>query len=364
MTLTTRLFRRESEDVYRALVADLTLTLIPTSIMGLTLVGVGVLVWRATGNGVFFLAALVGGFGSLAKLVLMATQKRHHPREATDLRDTVRWERRHGIATVVVAASVGVCCAAAFRGADLRIHMLMTALLFGYCSGVVSRLGIRPRIAYVALLLAAIPAIATAAHTDESGHRILAIMFGIFLLGAFETVNHVHRTAVRYIQMQLDMASLARHDALTGLANRLGLQEAFRRETSQGGRIAVHCIDLDGFKAVNDRYGHAGGDEVLVAVAQRLLAAVPLDATVARVGGDEFVVLQGGGIEEAEVSTLAADIEAALCQPYALGEGIVAVSGSVGYALADGTAGFGDMLRVADEASYRAKRRTGERGMR
>ncbi len=126
--------------------------------------------------------------------------------------------------------------------------MLATGLLFGYCSGVVTHLSVRPLIAAGALILAALPAIVSDPSGDLS-HRILATMFCFFLVGALQSVLSAHRTAIRRIRLRLDMAALARSDALTGLANRLGLRRAFEGVSATGdASVAIHCFDLDGFK--------------------------------------------------------------------------------------------------------------------
>ena len=150
------------------------------------------------------------------------------------------------------------------------------------------------------------------------------------------------------------------HDALTGLPNRALFTDrvqhalAVRRET--GGEIAALFIDLDDFKAVNDRFGHPAGDAVLHAVGRRLRESVSLSHTVARIGGDEFAVL-------VETSTgLAAAIEAAerlLAQfeaPFELDGGEVFVTASVGIALG---ADSEKLLRSANVAMYDAKQSGG-----
>ena len=155
---------------------------------------------------------------------------------------------------------------------------------------------------------------------------------------------------------------LAHHDALTDLANRTLLHErlsdAILRARRAGGGLAVLCLDLDGFKAVNDLHGHATGDALLRQVAARLSRSVREGDTVARLGGDEFVVLQDGLAQPAGGRALADRLTSVLAEPYDLGDGDVRtiVTASVGVALfPDDGDDPAALLRNADTALYRAK---------
>ena len=155
------------------------------------------------------------------------------------------------------------------------------------------------------------------------------------------------------------IAHMARHDSLTDLPNRVEFDEHLAQALSRSGgrrRLAVLCLDLDRFKAVNDTLGHAAGDALLVQVTKRLLANVPADRSlVARIGGDEFVMfVAGAGPEEASV--LAADLIDSVGATYEVDGQAVNIGLSVGIALAprDGKDPQG-LVRTADMALYRAK---------
>jgi diguanylate cyclase (GGDEF)-like protein/PAS domain S-box-containing protein len=167
----------------------------------------------------------------------------------------------------------------------------------------------------------------------------------------------------RAIEERLSHQAL--HDALTGLSNRTLLldrvRQAVARSARTGRAIAVLFIDLDRFKLVNDSLGHESGDELLVAVAERLLAVVRPDDTVARLGGDEFVVLCEDLGEEGIVA-VAERLRASLAEPYALRGGEVSVRASIGIATpADGGSAAETLVRDADAAMYRAKERGRDR---
>ena len=153
----------------------------------------------------------------------------------------------------------------------------------------------------------------------------------------------------------------AMHDPLTGLANRTLLQEVLQSVLEQPGvvdRVAVLACDLDGFKEINDRYGHAAGDEVLVHVAGVLRAATARRGTVARLGGDEFVVVVQDIDGPKAVFEVAAAIHAGLAEPVRVARRRMQVAASIGIALADPDTvqgGAPALLAAADSALYRAK---------
>jgi diguanylate cyclase (GGDEF)-like protein/PAS domain S-box-containing protein len=153
------------------------------------------------------------------------------------------------------------------------------------------------------------------------------------------------------------------HDPLTGLANRVLLVDrltvALARADRQARRLGVLYVDLDGFKVVNDTWRHAVGDEVLRTVAQRLTAAVRPQDTVARFGGDEFVVLCEDLADGDDACQVAERVLAALHRPIPHRAGTCQLTASIGVVLADGQLDPAELIEAADRAMYRAKRRGG-----
>jgi diguanylate cyclase (GGDEF)-like protein len=151
----------------------------------------------------------------------------------------------------------------------------------------------------------------------------------------------------------------ARHDHLTGLANRAGFAERLSA-VGGAGPLALFYIDLDGFKPVNDTYGHEAGDVLLTEVGARLLECVRGGDTVARLGGDEFAVLVEDIGDEGHIARIATRLEDAFAEPFCLGGRSVAVGASIGRAVwpAD-VDGVDALLRHADAAMYEVKRSRG-----
>lgn len=160
---------------------------------------------------------------------------------------------------------------------------------------------------------------------------------------------------------ELQLVHLARHDRLTGLPNRLFLEEHLQQALAHAKRhdehLAVLFIDLDHFKNINDTLGHTVGDHLLMQVAARLRTHVRDSDTVARLGGDEFVVLQSGLQNAKHASKQAEALLQALAQPFDLDGHESFVGGSIGVAVypTDGD-NVTDLLKHADIAMYRAKR--------
>lgn len=353
-----RLFRvaQAEPDATRAeLVAELAHSAVPTGIMACTLVGIAILAYVSTGSPVLPAAAASCALAAAAKIWLMRRHAHRNLQGASTPGETRRWERAHAFLTLAMAASVGATAFDLFAGPDLRLQMLAAGLIFGYGSGIVSRVAIRPRIAIPALVVSSVPAILIAFLSGDAATSVLAATFTVFLLGSFDSVRHAHRTATRHVAIRLEMASLARVDPLTGLLNRLGLREAFSALPASR-PVGMFFLDLDGFKPVNDRFGHAVGDVVLRSVSGRLSATVSPDATVARLGGDEFVVMQPGIRGEVQAAALATRLALAIREPIVVDEHRVSIGASVGYAL-DGerSAGLENLIASADEASYRVK---------
>jgi diguanylate cyclase (GGDEF)-like protein/PAS domain S-box-containing protein len=151
------------------------------------------------------------------------------------------------------------------------------------------------------------------------------------------------------------LAHEASHDALTGLPNRRRMQDALDASLRDDA-VAVLFVDLDGFKPVNDAHGHEAGDELLRQVAHRLSSCVRGNDVLARVGGDEFVVLMPGIHDPADTEAMGARIRAAVQSPFLIDGHEVRIGASVGVHLAPLSCDPDEALRAADHAMYTIKK--------
>ncbi len=192
------------------------------------------------------------------------------------------------------------------------------------------------------------------AHTTFLPQLQDGAVVGVYVLTLDATASRMHERSLH---------ALAHTDTLTGLANRRQFESALRgapggipNERRPGRATALLYLDVDHFKQINDRYGHAVGDAVLVEFARRLRASVRSDDLVSRLAGDEFTVLLNEVGGEADVELVARKILAAMRQPFALDALVLQVGASIGAAIADQPdPPPARLLDTADRALYKAK---------
>jgi diguanylate cyclase (GGDEF)-like protein len=167
--------------------------------------------------------------------------------------------------------------------------------------------------------------------------------------------------AVERKAQEMELAHQAMHDSLTGLPNRTlfldRLKHAVMRAKRHHTLMGVMFLDLDGFKPINDTYGHEVGDRLLIAVAGRLQDGLRASDTAARFGGDEFMILCEDVADEQDVVNIGQRILDAIDEPFVIGEELLQVSASMGIAITDGKEDTAEsMIRNADSAMYGAKK--------
>jgi len=193
---------------------------------------------------------------------------------------------------------------------------------------------------------------------DGDDRAISVTAIPIVVDGAVVGVYGIAKDVTAHTAAQRALRHQATHDALTDLPNRAQLRDRLARAWAAGTPPALLLLDLDGFKDVNDTFGHDQGDALLREVARRLRGAVRRGDTVARLGGDEFAVALPGA-DAAGAERVARAIRTALDAPFQVGSHVLPIDASVGIALApasaDGAA-LDTLLRHADVAMYAAKR--------
>jgi len=196
--------------------------------------------------------------------------------------------------------------------------------------------------------------------SDALNSRNFNGLITLLLVAPFATGGYA---ALRYregMRAQRQLTRLSVHDSLTGLPNRRFLGESFSRmlaEQRRGpGRVAVLFMDLAGFKAVNDTYGHEVGDRLMQAVADRLQTAVKPEDAVVRYGGDEFVLVITDVPSTQVAERIAARVVKVIEMPFELGNDRIQISASIGIALAEANCEVPEeVVRDADAAMYQAK---------
>jgi diguanylate cyclase (GGDEF)-like protein len=193
-------------------------------------------------------------------------------------------------------------------------------------------------------------------HSELADGRCIAISAQPMPDGGTVTT---HQDITEQRRSEAKIAHMALHDSLTGLANRVLINERLAQALARARRgelVAVHLLDLDRFKSVNDTLGHPVGDTLLRMVTERLLLAARETDTVARMGGDEFAIVQVGISQPADATALAQRTIEEISRPYSIDGHHIIIGTSVGIAVGPGDGDAPDQLvRNADLALYRAK---------
>jgi len=193
---------------------------------------------------------------------------------------------------------------------------------------------------------------------DHQEWEIDNIIFSVFIL-SIGFVIFSYRRVRELAVAELEAKKLARHDPLTGLPNRRFFVETLGEvllTTTADSRTAVLMLDLDGFKSINDAYGHAVGDRTLIEFAQRISAIMRAGAVFTRIGGDEFAVVVPNIKSLDDPTALARRIVAAVAEPFLIGQISTSVGVGVGIAIAPSDGVDPEILvQRADRALYRAK---------
>lgn len=202
--------------------------------------------------------------------------------------------------------------------------------------------------------------------TFRSGPTRRPTPFGLTAVNLLDD-DHVRAVVVSgvdvaaLVETRAELTYRATHDPLTGLANRTLVLETLDRALAEGAAshraVGLVYLDLDGFKATNDTWGHAIGDEVLVGLSARLRAAVQPTDVAGRLGGDELVVVLSRDARD-QIDQAVAELRAALRDPVITAAGAIEAPVSVGVALAGPDDRADDLLSAADLAMYEAKKRT------
>lgn len=354
-------FKRPSDAVYVELVDALFSVVPPVVIFTISLAAVGAAIVARTGDAIVLALTVAGLAVSIERILMVRRYRRAAADAVLPIASAQLWERRFGIRSAATGLIVGLIGARCFMLPYPSIHMLIVAMLVAYAAGTVTRVAYRPQLALFNLSVVAIPPIVACLIHGGTVYLCLALVLTIFLLGGFETVQHLYETFVSQITLKLGYAGLARLDPLTGLSNRLVLNENLERMLAQARRngigLAIHSLDLNHFKAANDRFGHPVGDALLREVAQRLSRLTRASDLLVRLGGDEFVLVQTEVGTREQSLALASRIVADIGAAYRINGHDIELGTSIGIAMLSGDQlTTDDLLSRADQALYQAKR--------
>lgn len=266
----------------------------------------------------------------------------------------------HLLLAVGWSASVGFGVLISLASGDWVVAMLASLSAAAMVGGICFRNFSAPRLAGTMILLSLGPIIPGAALAGEPLLYIVYLQVPMYLAAMSAAAFRLNKMLIATMRAERENGHMAHHDVLTGLRNRAGfvgaLNAKLKASARDGSSLAVLFFDLDNFKPINDTFGHAAGDKVLREVAERLRRALPDTAVIARMGGDEFVVLASGVTAE-QALAMAQRIIGEVAMSYELGDEMCASVGvSVGVAMSPehGTDAE-ELLAVADAALYEAK---------
>jgi len=248
-----------------------------------------------------------------------------------------------------------IWAASSFTVTDESSRALVIIFIFLAASACASSLASLPSAAILCLIVGLSP---TAFVMFASGNlQLIALAANVVAVSIFQSRLIVGQFGemVRNLMLQSELEAQANTDALTGLHNRRAFARMLddRIACCAGGEFAIAMLDLDGFKPVNDRFGHAAGDGVLVMLANRLQSTCGPDDRIARIGGDEFAIIFGDSDGGVTIEDRISAIGQKLAEPYQIDGHQVFVSASIGTArfptAANTAAG---LLDAADAALY------------
>jgi diguanylate cyclase (GGDEF)-like protein len=264
------------------------------------------------------------------------------------------------------AVSFSIGCGLCVTSEEISVIVLAGMVIAGLSGGISSRNAGTPRHGIIMILVLGTPFTWALVFSPIPHLPVVAALVPLYGIGVAFILLENYQVLLHLILSEQENRRLANADPLTGLPNRIMKRRRFDELLSnaaaatddRGGCFTAFCLDLDGFKAANDRYGHATGDAILVEVAHRLRAAIRDIDLIFRVGGDEFVILLPA-LDADQAQAVAARIIDAISQPFDVDhQQTLRIGVSIGGACfpRDGQTAD-ELLRSADRAMYQAKRR-------
>ena len=258
--------------------------------------------------------------------------------------------------TLLSSASIGFGTFICLSSQDWAISSLACLSAVATVAGTCLRYYPMPRLVALMIGLSLGPCVLAALMSGEPLLMIIALQVPLYALIMATSAMHVNKSMVRALTAEQENDRRAHHDVLTGLLNRAGLARELNKRTAKSESFALLYLDLDQFKSVNDSFGHQAGDELLKSVADRLRAGCRSADVIARIGGDEFVILTATRNAAAAESIGGLIIAAVSDEGYFFAKEAAFVGASVGIAMCpEHGKELGPLLGEADAALYQAK---------
>jgi diguanylate cyclase len=309
-----------SDAVHMEVIGGLYGTIVPIVFAGASQVIVGAIVVSQTADVV---TGVLTGIGAIVAFVracdVLAFRRRFAQKPVLDRVEANRCTRRYAIGTGATAFLLGLFAARSLMLQDAICSTMAIGIAFGFGAGIVARLSLLPFVAIADLSVMALPPIVLAFASMDAPHFGLGMLMTIYLIGSFEMVRLSFNSTINQIMLK-------------------------------------HAIDLDHFKAANDRFGHPVGDALLKQVAERLKSLAGQHDRVIRMGGDEFILVQRSIRSHEGAERMAQRIFETVSAPYCTEGHDIVIGVSIGVALSgDDGQTTEAMLSRSDKALYQAK---------
>ena len=261
------------------------------------------------------------------------------------------------LAAVCWAASVGYGCFITVLSGDWLAATLVVLSAAAMTGGVAFRNFSAPRLVMVMIMLSLGPCAMAGVISGKLIMLATALQIPMYIYAMTHAAYRLNAMLVQTMRSERENGRRARQDTLTGLLNRAGLEDVITGRTDgTNSGATLFYIDLDGFKAINDTLGHAAGDQLLVKVSQLMRQVTPATDVVARIGGDEFIVLADQMNPDEACQTAQRLIDTLSLTPFLLNNTNVTVAASVGISIRSGTpSDLSALMLEADRALYDAK---------
>lgn len=264
---------------------------------------------------------------------------------------TRKWTILYGLASISLNIGMAIVCIISFQF-DPTIALVPFSWAMATAAGSALRTSLVPWLAIATASVLLIPVALATMPNDNISVKICSLFAIMNLYGTVQSIKYLHANFRDRLRSQYEISYHASHDSLTGLLNKRAFEDFLNDLFASGVRGALLALDLDGFKPINDSYGHATGDQVLSSVGERLRQITSENELIARVGGDEFLILT---LDHDEVGKIANRVLDSLSEPFALKVGKVRIGVSIGASIWVQQSPE-QLASEADAALYEAKR--------